>query len=686
MKTALVQANNNERYTSILRSTIGVLFVGTPHQGSRYANIADLAGKIAEAVSVGAYSRKAAISGLKKNCDSLYERASTFGNICKGVRVFGFYEARGTIIVELHSATTYIPGEILQSLDARHGDLCKFSDRQDPNYTKIRNALRELMRYTAPKKSPPVTRMTPPYPPTPPYMVYTQGYAANQPSYPSNTGIPRVPVPSPASERPAPELATSDNTHGSREGPQDLAGQRSPGADPQFRREYPNISASGRGYTSCPPQNHPLERSNGWPSVDASGSRERSRSRGRELPAKNAGSKVQPAVMPQPPPTSSSVPPMERPPPTPGPSSAYRTIRSEPTIPTVSEVVDDGGDRNLWTCDACMDTISSQEPRIHCTVCDDYDLCVRCYQLDRTSKSHNSAHRVRRIKRTMVCYPDDFCHPSEIVNPDVHSETGLPKWTIGENYTRWNHLRKVNSHDRYLVPNVSPGHYALHLYLHLKMSEKLTADLIRGLSDQNVGKLRVVVGFPKSKRDFLHTAYPEAASLKDSLFKAYDQKELVINPVTAITLIKFPETTVFNVNEADSEIGVLLQWTDMKGFKVCNDAIAQISIHQLRLEDLLEWQVQSSTTSTATRRTNDGSDSDGYGNTDEAANQVAEAFGMLVAGAVLEQAAAEERQAQLRKQREEEERRRQALRIALLLQEQEKERKAAEALRKLFGL
>jgi hypothetical protein len=94
----LVHANNNERYASILRSTIGVLFVGTPHQGSRYANIADLAGKIAEAVSVGVYSRKAAISGLKKNCDDLYERASTFGNICKGVHVFGFYEAKGTIV------------------------------------------------------------------------------------------------------------------------------------------------------------------------------------------------------------------------------------------------------------------------------------------------------------------------------------------------------------------------------------------------------------------------------------------------------------------------------------------------------------------------------------------------------------------------------------------------------------
>ena len=89
------------RYDSTLQSTIGVLFVGTPHQGSPgHANIADLAGRIAEAVTtgLGASNRKHIVNGVKRNCDSLYERAKSFGNVCTDIIVFGFFEAptRGT--------------------------------------------------------------------------------------------------------------------------------------------------------------------------------------------------------------------------------------------------------------------------------------------------------------------------------------------------------------------------------------------------------------------------------------------------------------------------------------------------------------------------------------------------------------------------------------------------------------
>jgi hypothetical protein len=57
-------------------------------------------------------------------------------------------------IVTEDSAATHLPHEILQSLDAPHGDLCKFSDRADPNYVKIRNAVRELMQTTVPAQPP----------------------------------------------------------------------------------------------------------------------------------------------------------------------------------------------------------------------------------------------------------------------------------------------------------------------------------------------------------------------------------------------------------------------------------------------------------------------------------------------------------------------------------------------------
>jgi hypothetical protein len=288
---------------------------------------------------------------------------------------------------------------------------------------------------------------------------------------------------------------------------------------------------------------------------------------------------------PQTPPISNSVPPMERPPITPGPTSNYRTIRSKSIVPTVSTAVNSNSDPTPWTCDTCMSTISSEEPRIHCTACDDYDLCASCYRLDRTSKSHTSTHRVIKIRRTFVRYATDFCHPSEEVNPNVHGKTGLPNWTIDEDDTRWNHLRKFDSHDRYLVTNVSPGHYILHFHLGVKISEKLTTDLRRQLEGQNLGELRVVIGFLKDRSSFLHQMYPETRDLKDILFKGCDQKELVINPATSssTTRVDFPETTVLHVDEAGDHIGVLLQWSNMKGFKDCNEALVQISIPELRL-------------------------------------------------------------------------------------------------------
>jgi hypothetical protein len=114
------------------------------------------------------------------------------------------------------------------------------------------------------------------------------------------------------------------------------------------------------------------------------------------------------------------------------------------------------------------------------------------------------------------------------------------------------------------------------------MSKKLTAEIRQKLEGQDVGEIRIVVGFPKDKSKFLHEVYPETADLKDSLFKGYDQRELVINPVSATTRVNFPEATVFHVDEVDSQIGVVLQWSNMKGFRVCNDALTQIAIPELR--------------------------------------------------------------------------------------------------------
>jgi len=89
VKTALFQANSKMRYKAILQDTIGTIFVGTPHQGSGYADVADVAQQIARVVL---FKPKAILTGLKKNCNQLFETANNFADVSGNIRIFSFYE------------------------------------------------------------------------------------------------------------------------------------------------------------------------------------------------------------------------------------------------------------------------------------------------------------------------------------------------------------------------------------------------------------------------------------------------------------------------------------------------------------------------------------------------------------------------------------------------------------------
>jgi hypothetical protein len=92
---ALIEAaiSNNEAYQSIRRSTIGILFLGTPHQGASVANKAAMVASIAEALF---NPNTKLLRSLKRNCDSLFQRDGQFSQICGEIRIFTFYEMRKT--------------------------------------------------------------------------------------------------------------------------------------------------------------------------------------------------------------------------------------------------------------------------------------------------------------------------------------------------------------------------------------------------------------------------------------------------------------------------------------------------------------------------------------------------------------------------------------------------------------
>jgi hypothetical protein len=84
----------NKSYTSILNSTIGVIFLGTPHHGSGLASIGDVAARIGEAVLPSSvwHSNRPLLGSLRKNCDGLFEKASEFMNVSEKIKIYSFFE------------------------------------------------------------------------------------------------------------------------------------------------------------------------------------------------------------------------------------------------------------------------------------------------------------------------------------------------------------------------------------------------------------------------------------------------------------------------------------------------------------------------------------------------------------------------------------------------------------------
>lgn len=277
-----------------------------------------------------------------------------------------------------------------------------------------------------------------------------------------------------------------------------------------------------------------------------------------------------------------SVPPPHRPDP---PTSAYRTTRSDTHVPQAPAIVEDivaADDDSSWLCDFCMNVIPLARPRAHCTVCDDYDLCTDCYRKDRTSKEHLPGHKMRPLLRTVVLEHSDFVHPGEDVNPYLPFEDKQSTWSIDENDMRWNLLRTSDSHDRYLATNIAPGNYRVDLHLQLKLSNYLGAAARATLNQEGIGKLRIVIGFPRSKDIFLHESFPENDDLKNRLFSAIDEREFTLIPNNAGLLTVEMCTPMLTVSQPKAELGVLLQWIEVRGFANIDEPIAQMAIERIR--------------------------------------------------------------------------------------------------------
>ncbi|KAL4882870.1 hypothetical protein BJY04DRAFT_206782 [Aspergillus karnatakaensis] len=143
-----------EHLRSIYVSTYGILFLGTPHNGSEVAKWGLLLQNICSAVLPKKFmeSSPQLIKALKTNNETLQNINSLFTDMMPRFRIYFFHETLSTdfkgtreLIVDETSAAPYADGVERMGIEATHSHMCKFDDDNAPGYEAVAEA---LLRYS----------------------------------------------------------------------------------------------------------------------------------------------------------------------------------------------------------------------------------------------------------------------------------------------------------------------------------------------------------------------------------------------------------------------------------------------------------------------------------------------------------------------------------------------------------
>ncbi|KAE8349594.1 lipa and NB-ARC domain protein [Aspergillus coremiiformis] len=142
IKQALLNAQEDPKYTSIRTGTYGLVFFGTPHHGTKGVELGKIAAKVAKFVSKG-HASNDLLDCLEHNSLFTRQMSSRFCHQLEDYRVISFIEGKEVLlggagpasvshlVVNEESAVLGLPGnrETRLKLDADHSQMCKVSTR-----------------------------------------------------------------------------------------------------------------------------------------------------------------------------------------------------------------------------------------------------------------------------------------------------------------------------------------------------------------------------------------------------------------------------------------------------------------------------------------------------------------------------------------------------------------------------
>lgn len=156
LKQALIIAQHESLYRPIYQSVRGVIFFGTPHQGSSLANYATILARIPLILTNKPPPQL--LEALRKESGELKSLTNNFKSLLNAnpFSVVSFYETRTlngwkALVVEKTSALLTPPNETPTyeeqiPADATHRDICRFSSRENETYVAAVKSIKRLYR------------------------------------------------------------------------------------------------------------------------------------------------------------------------------------------------------------------------------------------------------------------------------------------------------------------------------------------------------------------------------------------------------------------------------------------------------------------------------------------------------------------------------------------------------------
>jgi len=151
VKKALVIAHEQKHnYDTLLSRVKGIVFMGTPHRGSKAASWSRILTDIVDISIAHSTTRRELTKSLTRNSTDLFEIGEQFMDHAKELRLLSFYEKKRTrllnaLVVEKDSAVLQLPNEIDVAGQADHRHMVRFETIRSPEFDAVWKPIKKMV-------------------------------------------------------------------------------------------------------------------------------------------------------------------------------------------------------------------------------------------------------------------------------------------------------------------------------------------------------------------------------------------------------------------------------------------------------------------------------------------------------------------------------------------------------------